>query len=386
MKNIAGQEMTESATLALKTILHQPTRGIPTGTLIHVMEHAQIERLAGAEPGSYVRDPDTTYIAMQRALGVCLLDQYLAHNPLRMDHEGYKGKAGEGRTATTGADVIECDGILIDSAEAVVEHMERFLLPALERRIAEFDAEARVREIIARERKIQEMIGPAILKTMHGAVDFPGLHYGTYGYVHYFTAYALYPEVMERSFSIQADLAALNNRAVARAYREAGLPPLCRLDHDIADSRGTLADEKTLDRIWLPHFARALEPLLETNLQMIWHCDGNLMAMVPRLLDVGLHGFQGFQYEDGMDYAKICRMKTRNGDGLIIMAGVSVTRTLPMGAPADVKKELRWLVDNGPQTGLLLCASSSITPGVPAANLDALAEGLEHYRLEGRSG
>jgi hypothetical protein len=39
---------------------------------------------------------------------------------------------------------------------------------------------------------------------------------------------------------------------------------------------------------------------------MIWHCDGNLMQMVPRLLDVGLRGFRGFPYEDGMDYEKIC--------------------------------------------------------------------------------
>jgi len=72
---------------------------------------------------------------------------------------------------------------------------------------------------------------------------------------------------------------------------------------------------------------------------MIWHCDGNLMDMVPRLLEVGIRGFQGFQYEDGMDYEKICRMKDREGRDLIIIAGVSVTRTLPHGTPADVKRE-----------------------------------------------
>ncbi len=75
-------------------------------------------------------------------------------------------------------------------------------------------------------------------------------------------------------------------------------------------------------------------------MRLIWHCDGNLMDMVPRLLEVGLHGFQGFQYEDGMDYERICRMKTREGEGLIIVGGASVTRTLPFGTPADVKREL----------------------------------------------
>jgi len=72
------------------------------------------------------------------------------------------------------------------------------------------------------------------------------------------------------------------------------------------------------------------------------------MAMVPRLIEAGIAGFQGFQYEAGMDYPRICRMRTRDGGPLMIWAGVSVTRTLPLGTPDDVRDELRWLVENGP--------------------------------------
>ncbi len=38
-----------------------------------------------------------------------------------------------------------------------------------------------------------------------------------------------------------------------------------------------------LDRLWFPHFARSIQPLLDADVTMIWHCDGNLMEMVPRL-------------------------------------------------------------------------------------------------------
>ena len=117
---------------------------------------------------------------------------------------------------------------------------------------------------------------------------------------------------------------------------------------------------------------------------MIWHCDGNLMDLVPRLLDVGIRGFQGFQYEDGMDYEKICKMKTKDGEPLVIVGGVSVTRTLPMGTPSDVKREIDWLVDNGPETGLFLAGSSSIAPGVPWENIQTMVEGLRYYREHGR--
>lgn len=86
-----------------------------------------------------------------------------------------------------------------------------------------------------------------------------------------------------------------------------------------------------------------------------------------------------------MDYESICRMRTHQGDPLIIIAGVSVTTTLPHGSPEDVRREIRWLVENGPETGLFLGASSSITPGVPWENLQALVAGLNHYRRQGRT-
>ena len=202
----------------------------------------------------------------------------------------------------------------------------------------------------------------------------------------YFQAWALYPEVIERHFSLQADLALRNNRAAARALSGGSIPPLYRMDHDMTDSRGTLVSVESLERLWYPHFARCLEPLLKTNVRLIWHCDGNVMEMVPRLLEVGLQGFQGFQYEDGVDYERICRMKTRDGEDLAIIAGVSVSRTLPMGTPDDVRREMRWLVENGPKTGLMLACSSSMCPGVPWESIEMLVEGLRYYREHGRDG
>ncbi len=374
-------EIAESAQLALDTILQKPAKGIPSWFL-NVMEYDHIDRIAGVPPGTYRQKPEETYIAMQRNLGICLLDQYIWNNPLSMGSDGFQG-AQHG--ATTGAAQIVLDGMVIDSPEAVCEHMERIVFPDLIARTESFDEDAVVRQIIETERAIQAKLGPTILKGGHAFVGIPGLAYGTYGYVNYFSAYALYPEVVERHFSMQADWCVRQNRAAARAYAEADLPPLYRIDHDMADSRGTLVRIETLDEIWFPHFAGALEPMLKTGVKMIWHCDGNLMQMVPRLLDCGLCGFQGFQYEDGMDYERICRMKTRDGDDLVIIAGVSVTRTLPMGMPADVKREMEFLVEHGPKTGLFLSASSSVAPGVPWENMKTLWEGLLHYRDHGRS-
>jgi hypothetical protein len=371
----------ENARLALDTIHQKPVKGIPTW-LIHIMEHSQIERIAGVRPGDYERNPEEVYLKAQRAIGASMIDQYMPRNPLQMGDEGYRD-ADPG--ATTGATEIVVDGRVIDSPEAVVEHMETVLFPKLEEAArAPYDVGARAKGIIDGEESVQKELGPEILKVPYGQVRFPYLDYCTYGYVHYFTAYALYADVIERCFSLMADAMLPNNTAVAKAYQEGGLPPMLRLDHDLADSRGILVGIESLEKLWFPHFVRAIEPVLKAGVRLIWHCDGNLMDLVGPLIDAGLCGFQGFQYESGMDYEKICRMKTREGEDLIIIGGVSVTRTLPFGTPRDVKKEIDWLAANGPKTGLFLGCSSSVTPGVPWENIEVLIEGFHYYRTHGR--
>jgi hypothetical protein len=227
-------------------------------------------------------------------------------NPLTMGPGGFE--VGTAQTATTGGQAL-LDGMMIDSPEAVVAHMEAVQFPRMRGELQQYDQRfegERVREIVAAERTVQDAFGRDLLKVPYGIVRFPLLRYVEYGYVPYFSAYALYPEIIAQDFTLQADLAVHYNRAAARAYREGGLPPLLRADHDMADSRGTLVSPRSLARLWFPQFARSMAPVLEAGVRVIWHCDGNLMQLVRRLLEVGLQGFQGLQYEDGMDYETIC--------------------------------------------------------------------------------
>ncbi len=373
-----------NARLALDTIAMKPTRGIPTGSG-NCMQWSHLETFSGHPPGSYPQDPVRVYLDYKLRTGSCFIDQWIPENPLSMRDQGFDSETARG--ATTGAETIIRDGLVIDSPEAAVEHMETFLFPSWVRwkRNLESHADAEVRQRIAGEVAVQELFGMNMLKGPYGGFfSFPGFLYGHYGYANYFMAYALDPDVIERGFKLHADASEVFNRIAARAIIEGGLPRLVRLDHDMADSRGTLVDVRSLDRIWFPHFARAIRPLLDAGIRLIWHCDGNLMAMVPRLLECGLGGFQGFQCEDGMDYEAICRMKTRDGDDLFIMGGVSVTTTLPHGTPADVRRQIDWLVEKGPKVGLMLGCSSSIAPGVPLENMKTLIEGFRHYREHGR--
>ena len=370
---------TPQAQLAYDALQRRETRGIPTG-LFHVMEHSVIERLACAGAGDYRNDPYGVYVRMLENVGVSMVDQMLMENPLSMGERGYEG--GGGGATTGGFPVI--DGRVIDSPEACAEHIERFEIPSIQESIARFDPEQTRQDVISVESQAQRLLGPDILKTGYAHLVFPCLLYYRYGYENFLVAYVLYPDLFDRLFTLQADFAVLKNRAVVEAFRSAGLPLYHRLDHDMADSRGLLVSLSSLRRCWVKEFARSIRPAVDAGFALLWHCDGNLMELIPDLLEAGVNGFQGFQYEDGMDYVKICRMKDRSGRPLFIQAGVSVTRELPLGKPADVKEQLRFLVENGPRTGLFLSMSSSCTPGTPWENISAAVEGFRYYRTHGR--
>jgi hypothetical protein len=211
----------ENPRLAFDTIRQKECVGVPTYG-IHIMEHSMIDFFAGKPPGSYLRNPEKTYLALQRRVGTCLLDQFIPDNPLTMGDHGYENAE---KGATTGADTVMANGTLIDRPEAVVEHMEGHVFPDLKRRIRFFDGEKLRRDILKDEEQAQKRVGPTILKTGYGFIDFPRFAYKTYGYVNYFTAYALYPDRMEKHFALQADLAILKNRVVSQIYADRQLPP-----------------------------------------------------------------------------------------------------------------------------------------------------------------
>ena len=356
--------------------------GYPTGGS-NIMEHSELNRLAarnGMENPDYVNNPVEVYRRAQLELGASFKGQWIPRNPLTMKAHGYDEHFT--RSATTGVEEIVRDGMVIADPDDVVEHMEKFVFPDLEKRIAEFDHEKRVREIGLSEYDQQQEMGLEFLKTGYGYIHFPKLGYNEYGYVNYFCAYALYEDVIARHFRLQAELARKNNIAAADAILRYNLPHFYMLDHDMTDSRSTLVNIKSLEKIWFPQLDYCLAPVLEKigDLRFCWHCDGNIMPMVPGLIDVGVRGFQGFQYEDGVDLKHMCSLRGRDGQPLYIQAGVSVTTTLPFGTPADVRKQMDYIIEVHGDSALTIGATSSITPGVPSANIDAYVEALHYYK------
>ena len=237
----------------------------------------------------------------------------------------------------------------------------------------QFDLEGQARRYADTiKRRIDATHGEMLFLDHYGQADFMG-PYNDWGYTPYLMAIALYPEHVRRYYHYTATRAYLQNLAIAEAVERHGVAPFVYGGQDICDNAGPLCSARTLDELYFPELRRAIQPLLDNDVRIIWHCDGNIMPILDRLVDLGMSGLQGFQEEAGVPFEKIVEVRTKWGRPMIIWGCVSVTTILPFGTPEDVRAAVRRSFQlAGPGRGFGLASTSSIMPEVPDENIDAL--------------
>ena len=157
------------------------------------------------------------------------------------------------------------------------------------------------------------MMGPDVLVIDgFGQADFMGA-YTRFGYENYLACAGLYPEHMRRYYHHSAVGARLRNHAVVEAIRRHDLAPFVYSGQDICGSGGPLMSPAMLGELYFPELKWAMEPLIEAGIGVIWHCDGNILPILPDLLDLGIMGLQGFEEEHGPRWEEMCALAAPDG-------------------------------------------------------------------------
>lgn len=207
-----------------------------------------------------------------------------------------------------------------------------------------------------------------------GQADFMG-GYTRWLYENYLECLALYPDYMKRYYDYTAEHGYLFNLAVVEAIRKYQLAPFVYGGQDICYNDGPICSLETLRTLYFPALRHAITPLIENDIQIIWHCDGNILPILDDLIALGVSGFQGFQEETGVTLEKMVQVRTQKGEKPILWGSVSVTRTLPFGTVEEVRRDVeRCFRVAAPGGGFGLAPSSSILPETPIENILALFE------------
>lgn len=204
--------------------------------------------------------------------------------------------------------------------------------------------------------------------------------YHQFGYVAFLQACSLYPEAVGKIWWQRSLHSRERAKILAPLYAEYDLPPLLFCGEDLATNYGPMVKPTFLRRHYMPTVAMILEPLVNTGVRAICHCDGDVRPLLQDFMDAGFSGFQGFQYEDHIDIYDLRKLRSTLGEEPLIFAGMSVTRTLPFGTPDDVRDEIDYFIDaTDGGRGLFLISSNVIGVEVPAENTRAGYEYIKTY-------
>lgn len=120
-----------------------------------------------------------------------------------------------------------------------------------------------------------------------------------------------------------------------------------------------------------PRIAVCYQRAKENGLVVGQHSDGNILQIMPDLIEIGLDVFNPLEPLAYDIYA----VKDTYGDQLTFYGGVDVERTLPHGTPQEVRAEVLERADRlGRDGGYILQSSHTILDDVPLDNIVAYIE------------
>ncbi len=145
---------------------------------------------------------------------------------------------------------------------------------------------------------------------------------------------------------------------------------------DLAYKTSTLIRPQLLREMWAPRMRRVFEPALRKGIPILFHSDGNVEALIPDLLEMGIAALNPIE-PYGMDIRQI---KKRYGRNLTLVGNMDVGGALSEGTPDEVRAEARQLIDDvGRDGNFVLASCHSITSNVKPENFLAMVETAQTY-------
>jgi uroporphyrinogen decarboxylase len=142
---------------------------------------------------------------------------------------------------------------------------------------------------------------------------------------------------------------------------------------DVATQRGMMISPESWRTFFKPRMGRFVAELKAINPQVkvAYHCDGDLRAIIPDLVEIGLDVLNPIQ-PACMDPAEL---KRTYGDRLCFWGSLDEQHTLPFGTPDDVRREVRTRLETiGRDGGLILGPTHHVQLDTPLENFWAMHE------------
>jgi len=165
--------------------------------------------------------------------------------------------------------------------------------------------------------------------------------------------------------------------AMAERYAAAGCDVLS-LGDDVSTQLAMMMKVATWREFLKPRLAKVIRAAkrVRPDILIFYHGDGNLQAILPELIEIGVEILNPVQPEC-MDPVAI---KKQYGDRLSFWGTIGTQTTMPFGSPAEVREVCgRMIREVGRGGGLGLAPTHVLEPEVPWANIQAFVDVVNEY-------
>ncbi len=147
------------------------------------------------------------------------------------------------------------------------------------------------------------------------------------------------------------------------------------------DDFGTQREMLISPQMWRKFFKQRYKKLWgiykSSRIDVFHHSCGNIIGIIPDLIDLGLDVLTPIQPE-AMNISELIRSF---GKYLSFLGGISTQTTLPFGSPGKVRSEvIESIMILGKYNGYIISPSHEITSDCPDENFLALFEALNDYK------
>ena len=118
-----------------------------------------------------------------------------------------------------------------------------------------------------------------------------------------------------------------------------------------------------------------------THAKVLFHSDGDVFPLIEDFVEIGVDILNPIQTSAGK-MSDLKSLKRSYGRDIVLCGGIDTHHYLPNGTPAEIREEVRRVVDIlAPGGGYLVSSVHTIMNDVPPENILAMVDAVEEYNV-----
>jgi uroporphyrinogen decarboxylase len=155
---------------------------------------------------------------------------------------------------------------------------------------------------------------------------------------------------------------------------------IIKIGDDLGTQESLLMSPAMYREILKPIHADYINYIKErTHAKVMFHTDGDVLPLIPDFIEMGIDILNPIQTSAGK-MADLAHLKREFGKEIIFCGGIDTHRVLPSGSIAEVREEVKRVIELlGKDGGYMVASVHTIMNDVPPENVLAMVDAVEEF-------